>query len=1342
MNIHHMIKNTKKITVSVFAATATLSICVATTSYATDMEIYKVPEDIVGTTTLMFMLDVSGSMNTRDSGQTLTRLELLKQGVKDVLLGTTSTDPIADKMIIGLADFDASNGRIRVAAKSLDTPVGGNYNLKEERYYRYTVSGSYRYKTCEAWHDTKRCKVWSTQALTSAPSVSGVTYETCYISNASGCRMYYVPRSVTKRQRHALVEAAEALNATNGATPTAYAYAEVAAYLMGTLTVDGIYQQVGYSSSNGSDYYGCNTLNTSYTQYSGAGLQDTGKILNVLTCRTLQSRLNQVPSEVSENIEIGQFTHIVNGSERITYYKLVPSNLTTSGYSGWTSSISEVKDSYNYKMPQSIKDQLSSNAKKECSGQGIYFLTDGEPNHGGTVSNSTGRTGTAYQLMRSAMGSKGNIFHCADSQLGKRFGYTYNTTHWNCIGNFAEALLDESRNPVGLRLKTAVVGFGNGFSGSSTQADVEDAKVWGNLGGGGWYSGSNSSDVVNSVNDFIKELVKDIPSMSTGSSVIPTDALNPSQIQNFVYFPQFEPKVNPSDLQQVWYGNLKKYFAVNNGVFGDSAGTREVVSNGKLIDVADIWNGNRNYVSDDPLYSKYGARSRLKLGSDASNNTQRKLLTDYKFENGTVSKDLGLVQIKHTYTVDAKTKADITKSRALMSLLGYEIPVSVADSQLNGYSLTNVTPKLAQIGASLHSDPILLTQGGKIEATRVDKTKPVQLSTVNREDYVLFGTSQGLIHVVSASDIKKLKPGSEDYNFANISSYDILHDGEEQFVFVPKEIIENQSETFKNKGGNLTGGREAMYYGMDGTWTAFTNYVAKDNGYLTVKSATRSTNADTQEVLTGRQWVYGGMRMGGRSYYSLDLTDIDAPHIKFHIDPNSGKVYSKNTPVGKAFNDLTKMGQSWSKPTIGYVNWNGKRKLVMFVGGGYDAGGDNGDGLYTDGVRRGYAGYENYNYVQPSDGNNIGAGVYMFDADNGDLLWRASAKNSADSNVKYATNSALKYSVASPIQTVDRNNDGLVDHLYFGDLAGQGFRVDINNETTGFASQVTQILDLHKTDGTSPRFYNEPLFTSHRNASAPGGANIVMAIFASGNKSSPLAGTDDSPIKKNTVGLEYDGVFAVYDYDAYNGNGGKYPYGVSAQNPNIRTLASESIGSGNPDVNKLLYINNANTGAVVNKTSGWGGWYYLFKNNMQNIAVPKNNIGPGIIKALRPMIAMENNLYVTQFNPLDNGTSSSCGAGVKGNTFATRICLPLGKCLEDATYVYNLGAGDVSLNVGSGGGNTMELYVPNTSEAGIFDGKTCTGTECNSDGYIPAGGPIKLIPNKWYERYSRRGSGG
>ena len=127
-------------------------------------------------------------------------------------------------------------------------------------------------------------------------------------------------------------------------------------------------------------------------------------------------------------------------------------------------------------------------------------------------------------------------------------------------------------------------------------------------------------------------------------------------------------------------------------------------------------------------------------------------------------------------------------------------------------------------------------------------------------------------------------------------------------------MIENQAEAFLNQESQSG----TLQYGIDGQWTAYTEYVTQ-----------KGSNSTDEPVVTvkGKQWVYGGLRMGGRSYYALDLTDISStdnnsvPKLKFRINPSA-------TSSGP----LSYMGQSWSKPNITWVNWKGKRKLVMFVG--------------------------------------------------------------------------------------------------------------------------------------------------------------------------------------------------------------------------------------------------------------------------------------------------------------------------------------------------------------------------------------------------------------------------
>lgn len=1339
-----------QIKVAGICAVLTTLLCTALpVSYASDIEIYKVPEDSVGSTTLMLMLDLSGSMgwgegyvdnrsrpytsmsiendygvcagtNTGIQVDTSTtslynryycavtastanakvkdtktgcekqsngnyrcydRLTRLKDGLREILQGTPTVPRVSDKIVLGLSTFAGDNGYIRVPARPLSEvirsyqvaetyieqeqytediqtgTVSEPYNYNQPRWANYTettrewvwdgwnsgfknVSRTY-YRTC-TWNASTQLCSWSSQSTIEPGDFnSSLPTYACTSGNNNDCKIFYEVKQGTRQ-----VPVYETVISTRPV------------------------EKVRYVTKN-----------------------VTQRDLLLETIKDLKAS-GGTPTPYAY-------------SEAAAY--LMGQATSNSTYSGFSLSVGDAKDTSKtrtYLAPQSISGQVNNPEKRECSGQGIYFLTDGEPQPGGTAMGWDGKSGTAYTLMSTSLGNKGTQFDCSVSPLGNRTGYMDSKNGWACVGKFAQALLDPAKNPVGLKIKTAVVGFGSDFNGDSNP-DVQDAKDWGVLGGGGWKAGTNSKDISDSINKFVEELNKDIPSMSTGSSTIPLDDLNPAIVQPYSYFPQFEPKVNPVDRQQIWFGNLKKFHVVNNGVYASKTPSdlTVVVKKSKLQDLADIWaKAGISYPENAPIFKKGGALSQLPLGLGTNTAseivTARTLLTDYNYD-GTkpvaeqFGRNLNLVKIDHTYTTNPKTKTDSTYSRALMSLLGFNIPsdISTTDLDLSTYSAT-----VRQMGSILHSKPILITQQGKAVAEKDPNTGKVSIGSENREDYVLFGTTQGLVHVVNAES------------------------GIEKFSFVPKEIIENQSETFKNEGGNLAGGKDALYYGIDGEWTAHTEYVSKSDGTLTVKGSSRTDLDGNTENLSGKQWVYGGMRMGGRSYYALDLTDINSPKIKFHIDPSTGKVYSQKNPAGKSFSALSKMGQSWSKPSLGYINWQGKRKLVMIVGGGYDAGGADGDGLKVQGIRTGYAGYETYNYIQ---NNKIGAGVYIFDADTGDLLWNADS----------STNENLKYSVVSQIRTVDRNNDGVIDHLYFGDLAGQAFRVDFKNDgATTFTAQATRILNLNQADGTSPRFYTMPAFTAHYSAgsSAIYGGNIVVATFVSGNQSSPLVGTTDSAQKKDPLGLQYDAAYGIYDYDIYPSTAeGRYP----TSKMQAKTLAASSATT--PVPTQLRYVNNATSTTTIDKNNGWGGWYYVFNKKFDNSDAAAN-----IIKGLTTPIALEGSLYVTQYDASNNGTTSSCGAGVKGHSFTQRLCLPTGVCKQDANYTYNLGSGIVTPNVGSADSdpNKRSLVVPDPND--VCSGPNCSpckGTACGTVGgkFLETGGSLRFIPNRWYEKYAQ-----
>ena len=64
-------------------------------------------------------------------------------------------------------------------------------------------------------------------------------------------------------------------------------------------------------------------------------------------------------------------------------------------------------------------------------------------------------------------------------------------------------------------------------------------------------------------------------------------------------------------------------------------------------------------------------------------------------------------------------------------------------------------------------------------------------------------------------------------------------------------------------------------------------------------------------------------RMGGTSYYGLNVLNPNSPKFLFRIGPDLGGKY-------------VRIGQTWSKPVLANVRYGDKFKRVMIIGGGYD----------------------------------------------------------------------------------------------------------------------------------------------------------------------------------------------------------------------------------------------------------------------------------------------------------------------------------------------------------------------------------------------------------------------
>lgn len=932
----------------------------------------------------------------------------------------------------------------------------------------------------------------------------------------------------------------------------------------------------------------------------------------------------------------------------------------------------------------------------ECNGNGIYYLTDGGP----TDQNPTAEMASAI----SGFSCPSNFNTRNLTSANSVFEYKSGKTDWRCIAKFTNELLKgTSTRP---KIKTAAVGFGKfyagldpytgaektidtqlsasnidianiltryanggiqGYSGlgGATKEDVANTALWGVYGRGGWYSASEADEVAKSILNFVDEVKPEFDPISTGSPTLPQDALNPLRIQPYGYYGSFTPK--PQESTQLWVGNMNKYHIFNGELYNASKTIRLIKADGSLDAAA------------KGLWTDEGMQGQLPLGigTIAANEqvANRTIYTNREI-TGTAApyaaSEIGSLKKVNVATLfgtgTTALFANDPDKNYWLNLLGYNVGATET-----GVTLASLAtkPELRQVGAVMHSTPILLTQSGKISYTSGT------IDTTDRDDYLLFGSTQGLLHVVRAGK------NATDANR-----------GKEVFAFAPNEMMENpnQKNAFLSETSS-TLGKNNLFYGIDAPWTAYTQYVAKADadGTLTVNDSGRvAQNASGDDIaIKGLQWVYGGLRMGGKSYYALNLSDLDNPELKFHIDPANSKIY-KSSSTTTGVTALSYMGQSWSKPTIAYVNFGGEKKLVMFVGGGYDAG------------------YEDAAYDQNTTTGG-GAGVYMFDANNGDLLWWTSANATAAGGAEAFTDASadtinMKYSVVSQINAIDRDSDGLVDNLYFGDLGGQGFRVDLNNAATGttasakkanFAKRVVRLFDEHATGGASPRFYEMPSVSIHDSDDG----YVAAVAFSSGNRSSPLvgaAGTNQAGSATSAV----DGVFVAYDKDVAKMD----LYGT----PTLTTrTALSSLNS------------NMSTGVAINGNSGWK---YTYSSTA------------GAYKGMNELYALDGMLYVNVFHRDGTGIGGKCGAGVKGDSYIYQFCLPTGKC-SFSTTVSNtpnrvkIGAGILGSSIGQDlGGRNSKLVVPRPTSLDCTTTANKNKPECQQFNTV-----AKLQQLRWYE---------
>ncbi|WNP28099.1 pilus assembly protein PilY [Moraxella sp. DOX410] len=929
------------------------------------------------------------------------------------------------------------------------------------------------------------------------------------------------------------------------------------------------------------------------------------------------------------------------------------------------------------KIPDRTKYQQGAQ-QTTCAGNGIYLLTDGEPNTSVTATQ-------AQALMNTSLSTTATkVTNCGLLPDGK-----YGALGWGCMANYGQILASNS-NATGIPIKTATVGFGSDMAGLSTPTTINGKKIYNctsstnkdvqnlcrlgqEFGGGGYYYADSPQDVIDSLTAFMDVLSADIRPVPSGTIVVPDDPYRADSQLAVAYYPILQAEVGKSTA--VWSGNLKKYNLNEGTLYGKSNSALFSDIAGKLNpSTEDLWSAvsiTKDGAVANDLVTSGGFFSNLKTPDTAVNNIRTLYLEDKQSatNNTPVIRKFGVTSAgKLTLTNLSDTSGDAIsatntfndtaiysrdKINYLLQFLGFTLTDAQKTQALADLVLTAPASPVKVLGATIHSTPSMVSYSADLDTDgKVSNT---------RDDYALFGSSDGSLHMVNADDYTTTGNG-----------------GREQLAFIPKQMLISQPQALINGTSTEVG---KPYFGVDAPWLVSANYFYDlDNNRVTVTPCPADTVNDPSNTRDCRNTyvrAYGGLRMGGEGMYGLDLTDKNNPKMLFRID--------------SATRGFSRMGQIWAKPTKAKIATGidsttkkvNAYKDVLVFGGGYDTCYE--DENYQVGTTTStLSNQKSQACNRTTAAESLGNAVYMVDAKTGALIWSATKAANTVSGATNTTVSTLNNSIVGGITVLDRNNDGYMDQLYFADMGGQVFRADFTNagfikpvssgtaapETSFSNTRVVRLLQPAFT-GTdikyNHRFYERPAVSFYRGDSSFNNSRLFAVVnVISGDRSSPLS-------KLRTSDAYADRLYGIMDTDVtlvdsilYASDFTTRKESTATDAPKVQKVVDLTANTtAASDLLALPTVTNdytlATKQAAITSVKAKRGWYYPL-TRFDGFDKVKYTKGVGKSEVI------DSFLYTTVYNPdMNYGVTESCSAKITGGSERQLYCLPYGICLKETT---------------------------------------------------------------------------
>ena len=695
---------------------------------------------------------------------------------------------------------------------------------------------------------------------------------------------------------------------------------------------------------------------------------------------------------------------------------------------------------------------------------------------------------------------------------------------------------------------------------------------------GAYYNVQDTTQLTKALNDLLAAATVQADT-SYVAPVVPVSPENKTYSGSRIYMAYFKPMKGQS-----WYGNLKK-FGIGDYLL-DKNGHRAV------------WvDADGNYVDD---ISKDG----LELGAQDGS----LMSTSYSYWNdvqdgGAVDKG-GAGMVSHDIVYPNRKIYTYTGSPT------FNVPIDLTDPS-NLFVATNTAITPAMLGVNTIDDVANLIgfiQGRDAYDDNNDK------STTDERRWLFGDVLHARPVVVTYQGYKSTDEGSCSANQSLIfvgANDGMLHaiqdcNGQELWSFIPPDMLGHLS---------YLPGKSHAYF-ADATPSVYT-YKNKNDGII---------NPDNGDRVI---LMFGERRGGGvdtaptsGSYYALDVTVPTKPKLLWRI--------GNDTQLADGSHPFSELAETWSEPKIVKMLIGTDKKIVAFVGAGYDNIHEDtrfGNTRYfTDAalVDPGGTGEGNIRSSSLTDAgaltNPKGRGVYAIEIAtlndggpnftySGSKIWGFTFGNSPTRT----TSPYMKFSIPSEMAPIDSKNRGYTDTLYVGDTGGQVWRFDVGDPDKGNWS-ATRLYDL--SSGGGRKFFYKPSIVPQ--------VGYQQIFIGSGDR--------EHPLNRDTTLV--DRFYALKDNGAATAN-----------------LDESSLADVTTDDLQTLATGTSDLLTAINNKSGW----YIRLDQY-----------PGE-KVLATPTVFSKNAYFTTFTPSADVVIDVCTAG----NFGTARLYAINYLTGEAVLNYN-----------------------------------------------------------------------